>query len=202
MSIGLLLVAILFQIAGAAMLVAGAPPLAVLHAFAAFVVLAIVAASHQLIPVFFRCAPMPPGITLAVSAGFIAGFVLLIDAFCGAPTFASAGVILSMSTLTWGTMVLCRLIPARAERSTGVAIGLATASFVVAGVLGALAAAAIGRGSSFPVRLPVIHGSLMILAFASVFVVALSYRFVPMFALAHTSEYGNRAWQFVLIAAA
>jgi hypothetical protein len=64
---------------------------------------------------------------------------------------------------------------------------LSGASFVAAALLGSALALALGGfgGSSILAFAPA-HALLAIIAFGSATVVAIAYRFVPMFALAHT----------------
>jgi hypothetical protein len=197
-SIALLCTAVSFEISGALMLCFGAPSLAVVHAFAAFIVLAIVAAAHQLLPVLFRAPPMPLAATLTTSAGFCGGFVLLILGFLGLPTFGWAVALLAPSAILWVAAIAYGLFAAQSERSTAVLSGIATAAFITAGSCAAVMAIAFARGGSFPIALASVHGNLMIVTFVSTFIIAMSYRFVPMFALSHEVAYGRRLWQYVV----
>lgn len=199
-SIAVLAAAIGFHLTGSALLVAGAPPLAALHAFAAFIVLAIVATGHQLIPVLLRVEPAPWTQTVGPAAGFAVGFVLLIGAFMGAPLFAAAATALAVSTAFWCTFVGGRIFRAAGERQTAVAMACAFAGFSVAACFGAWMAYDLAGGVAVSQRIAAVHGTIMIAIFASLLIVALSYRFVPMFALAHANAYGRRVLTWVLLA--
>ena len=65
-------------VSGCVLLVIGGPSFGALHAFAGFVVLAIVAALNQLLPVLTHAPVAQPHGVIAISAGFFLGFVLLI----------------------------------------------------------------------------------------------------------------------------
>lgn len=201
-SIAVLALAILFHLAGAVLLAAGAPPLAALHAFAAFVVLAIVATSHQLVPVLLRVPPTPWSRTVLPAGGFALGFALLIAAFFGAPLFAVAGTVLALSAALWCCFIGARIVRALSERQTALAMGAAVASFAAAALMGAWMAYDLAASHVPEQRFAGVHGMLMIGAFASMLIVALSYRFVPMFSLAHADAYGARAVQWLFLAGA
>lgn len=104
-SIAVLGAALAFHLAGSALLASGAPPLAALHAFAAFIVLAVVATSHQLIPVLLRVPPTPWPQTVMPAAGFSVGLALLIYSFMGGAEFAAAGTLLALSAALWCVLV-------------------------------------------------------------------------------------------------
>lgn len=191
-SVVLIGLGIVFHFGGAVLLLAKAPPLAALHAFAAFVVLAVVAALHQLLPVLLGVAPLPWKLTFGAGLGFAIGFGLLVAGFFGEPTFGAAATILALSATLWCVAILARVVAARLERFTATAIGVAVCAFGVAAGIGVTMAYDLAHGSGFLPRLPGIHGSLMVLLFASVLIVTLSYRFVPMFALSHAGAYGKR----------
>ena len=200
-SIVLISLGVAFHISGSLLLLAGAPPLASLHAFAAFIVLAAVAATHQLLPVLLGVAPVPWRLTLGTGLGFASGFVMLVAGFFGAPTFLCAALLLVLTATVWFTAVLTRVAVARMERFTAAVIGIAVFAFGVAAWLGGTMAYDFSRALGFSARLAGVHGSLMLLLFASLLIVTLSYRFVPMFALSHANAYGRRGLLLVVIAA-
>lgn len=199
-SIGVLAAAMAYHVAGCVLLVLGAPPLAALHAFAAFILLSIVAAVHQLVPVLFRATSFPWAMTLGVACGFTLGFALLIAGFYGMPTFAAAGFLLAVSALVWCAALFTRVVTAKAERLTSIVIGSAFIAFCVAGVFGVTMAYQFATAHGLLAWMPQAHGALMVVAFASLLVVALSYRFVPMFSLSHANAYGKRilAWAVLI----
>lgn len=86
------------------------------------------------------------------------------------------------------------------ERFTALAIGVAVFAFGTAAWIGVTMAGDFARRHTFSPQMPGLHGSLMLLLFASLLAVALSYRFVPMFALAHANAYGRRSLLLVTIA--
>lgn len=193
---------IAYFLAGCVLLAATGGSLAALHAFAAFVVLAAVAASNQLIPVLTRAPTVAAGPVIAIGGAFGIGFGLLIAAFCGAPTFGPAGILLALTAIVWVGWTAARLFAGQAERATRWALGLALLGFACAAVLGAAFAGAL-QGTLSPrlLGLAPVHAVLAIGAFASVLVIAISYRFVPMFSIAHGAAYGRKIPQWVLIAA-
>lgn len=199
-SIALLALGLAFHVAGSMLLLVNAPPFAALHAFAAFIVLAVVAALHQLLPVLLGVSALPWKLTLGTGISFTCGFALLIVGFFGAPTFVAAALVLASTAVLWCVAVLTRIVAARMEHFTAVAIGIAICSFGIAAWLGAIMARDLAREHALPLLLPSIHGSMMLLLFASLLVVTLSYRFVPMFALAHANAYGRRGLLLVVVA--
>lgn len=199
-SIALVGLGVVFHLGGSLLLLLKAPPLAALHAFAAFVVLAVVAAIHQLLPVLLGVSPLSWKLTLGAGLGFASGFGLLIAGFFGEPTFAAAAALLALTAAIWCAGVATRIVAARLERFTAAAIGTAVCAFGVAAGIGAAMAYGLSRGGAFAWQLPGIHGSLMVLLFASLLIVALSYRFVPMFALSHANAYGKRRLLLAAIA--
>lgn len=201
-SIAVLAGAIGFHLAGCVLLLLGAPPFAALHAFAAFIVLAIVATSHQLLPVLLRVPPTPWTQTAIPAAGFSVGFALLIAAFLGAPLFAAAGGVLAATAAVWCVFVGARMLRAVSERQSAAAMGAAVAAFGVAAWLGVTMAFDFAGLRGPAQQTATAHGTLMIGAFASMLIVAISYRFVPMFSLSHASAYGARALQWVFLAGA
>lgn len=201
-SIAVLALAIAFHLTGAVLLAAGAPPLAALHAFAAFVVLSIVATSHQLVPVLLRVPPTPWSRTVLPAGGFALGFALLIAAFMGAPLFAAAGTVLAIAAALWCCFIGARIVRAVSERQTALAMGASVASFAAAAWIGVWMAYDFAASRAPEQHLAGMHGVLMIGAFASMLIVAISYRFVPMFSLAHADAYGARAVQWVFFAGA
>lgn len=199
-SIAVLAGAIAFHLLGSALLVFGAPPLAALHAFAAFIVLAVVATSHQLIPVLLRVPAIPWLQSVLPAAGFALGFALLVASFLGLPEFAAAGTVLAISAAAWCALVGSRILRAAGERQTAAAMGSAFSAFLVAAFAGVWMAYDLSAGAAPGQRTAMIHGTLMIAVFASMLVVALSYRFVPMFSLSHANAYGARTLQWVFLA--
>lgn len=187
-----LILGLLFFLTGAALLTIGAQPLAALHAFAAFIVLAIVAASNQLIPVLTGAPTASARTIIGVASPLALGFALLVAAFLGAPTFAIAGILLFSGALAWTAWTIGRLARAPLERATRIAVGLALVAFAAASTLGAAMAFALGGSSITGVLdLAPTHAILAIIAFASVVIVTISYRLVPMFAL---TRRGDRGW--------
>lgn len=191
-----------FFLAGCVLLVTTDGSLATLHAFAAFVVLAAVAASNQLIPVLTRAPTIPAGPVIAVGCAFAVGFGLLIAGFRGAPTFGAAGTVLVLTAIVWVGWTVSRLFAGRAEGATRWALGLALTAFACAAVLGAgLATSLQGALSPRLLELAPAHAVLAIGGFATVLVIAVSYRFVPMFSIAHGTAYGRKLPQWIAIAA-
>lgn len=199
-SIGVLAVALAFHVAGSALLAFGAPPLAALHAFAGFIVLAVVATSHQLLPVLLRVPPTPWAQTVIPAAGFACGFALLVFSFMGGGEFAAAGTLLALSSALWCTFTGSRVLRAAGERATAAAMGAAFLAFLVAAFFGVWMAYDLAGGAAPSQAVADVHGTLMVAVFASMLIVALSYRFVPMFALAHANAYGKRWMQWMFLA--
>ena len=193
--------ALAFFMAGCAMLVFGGASLGALHAFAAFIVLAVVAALNQLLPVLTHAPVARPQAVLAAAGGFAVGFVLLIAGFFGAPTFASAGLVLSLAAVGWVLWNVARLWAGKAEMQTRTLVACALAAFALAAGLGGWMACTLSGACAAPIgALVPLHATLAIGGFASLLVVAVSYRFVPMFAVAHGDKYGRRAMQWVAVA--
>lgn len=184
--------ALAFFLAGCALLVTHGATLPALHAFAAFIVLAIVAALDQLVPVLTGAPPASPLIVTAFGIAFAAGFGLLVTAFLGTGTFASAAVALGATAVAWVGWTVSRLMRAVLEREIACVLGGATAAFGLAAALGAGMALELAGHVRGMLILARVHGTLAIAAFASVTIVAVSYRLVPMFALAHVSP---RRWE-------
>lgn len=199
-SIAVLGAALAFHLAGSALLASGAPPLAALHAFAAFIVLAVVATSHQLIPVLLRVPPTPWPQTVMPAAGFSVGLALLIYSFMGGAEFAAAGTLLALSAALWCVLVGSRVLRAAGERMTAAAMGAAFLGFLTAAFIGVWMAYDLAGGLAPSQLAAGVHGTLMVVVFASMLIVALSYRFVPMFALAHANAYGKRGVQWFFLA--
>lgn len=84
-SIALITLSSAFHVSGTLLLLMNAPPLATLHAFVAFIMLAVVAAQHQLLPVLLDVTPLPWRITLGTRLGFAAGFAPLVAGFLARP---------------------------------------------------------------------------------------------------------------------
>lgn len=175
-------------VGGVLLLVPGVPHLAALHAFAAFIVLAVVAAANQLIPVLTGAEPAPAPFAIGIGAFIALGFALLIAGFSGAPTLAAGGAVLLASGLLWSAWTLLRLGRAPREGRLRALLALAVIGFVLALLLGGAMADALGRGHATPglLALAPAHALLAIVVFGSTFVVTISGVFVPMFALAHT----------------
>lgn len=186
-SAAVLALALAFFLAGCALLATYGATLPALHAFAAFIVLAIVAALDQLVPVLTGAPNAPALIVAAFGVAFTAGFGLLVAAFLGAGTFASAGITLGATGLAWAGWTLARLMRAVLEREIAWVLGGATAAFGLAAAVGAGMALELGGHGGGMLPLARMHATFAIGAFASVTVVAVSYRLVPMFALAHVS---------------
>lgn len=190
-----------FFVTGCVLLPVTGPSLGALHAFAAFIVLAIVAALNQLLPVLTHAPVAKPQAVIAVAAGFTLGFALLIAGFYGAPTFVAAGAILAVTSVVWVVWNLVRLWAGHGERQTRVMMTCSVAGFAVAAGIGAPMACALGGRCAPPVLgLAPLHATMAIAAFASLLIVAISYRFVPMFGVAHGDAYGRRAIQWVAVA--
>jgi hypothetical protein len=180
--------ALAYYLLGCVLLVAVGTSFATLHAFAAFITLAIVAAANQLIPVLTGVPPKPPGEVIAASIPLVAGFALLILGFAGLPTFTAAAVLLGVGSIGWAVWMILRVVHVKLERAIAGVFVLAAIGFVSAALIGAGMAVALGT-SHFVTLLSLapVHAALAIGAFASCMIVAISYRFVPMFSLSHAS---------------
>ncbi len=197
-----LAISLCFFLAGCALLTFGGTSLGALHAFAAFIVLAAVAATNQLIPVLTRAPVVGPIPVVSIGSLFAVGFVLLISGFYGAPTFAVAGVVLFVAAAAWAVWTALRLLAGKAEGETRIAVAFAMLAFLSAAGIGAAMAFALGGHAAIGVLSAApLHATLAILGFATVLVTTVSYRFVPMFSLAHNTAYGKRLPQWILIAA-
>lgn len=197
-----LAIALCFFLAGCALLIVGGAQLGALHAFAAFIVISAVAATNQLIPVLTRAPVVGPVPVVATGALFAVGFALLVAGFYGAPTFAAAGIVLIVAAVLWVGWTATRLLAGKAEGETRVAVAFSIVAFLGAAGVGATMAFALsGRVAAWTLALAPIHATLAILGFATVLVTTVSYRFVPMFSLAHNTAYGKCAPQWILIAA-
>lgn len=165
------------------------PTLAVIHAFAAFIVLSIVAAAHQLVPVVTGGRTLPAWVALAFGAPIAIGFALLIASFEGAGAFGPAGIVLAIGIGAWSLATLVRLMVAPRELRLRIALGIAVAALLGAAAIGTKMALAFGGVTSGEwLRLAPVHALLAIVGFASAAIVAVSYRLVPMFALSHTDD--------------
>ena len=197
-----LAIALCFFLVGCALLIVGGASLGALHAFAAFIVIAAVAATNQLIPVLTRAPVVGPIPVVATGALFAVGFALLIGGFYGAPTFVAAGIVLLASALLWVIWTALRLLAGKAEGETRIAVAFAIVAFLGAASIGATMAFALsGHAVVNVTAMAPLHATLAILGFATVLVTTVSYRFVPMFSLAHNTAYGKRIPQWILIAA-
>ena len=196
-----LALALTFFLAGCVLAAFSGPTLGALHAFAAFIVLTVVAALNQLLPVLITAPVARPAVVMAFGAAFAAGFALLVAGFYGYATFAAAGIVLTCAAAAWVAWNLVRLLRGVRERQTRIMIALAVLAFVAAAAAGSLMAAALGGdASAHLLALAPMHAVLAAGAFASVLVVAVSYRFIPMFAVAKGNAYGKRAVQWILAA--
>jgi len=190
-----------FFVLGSVLLVFTGAGFGALHAFAAFIVLAVVAALNQLLPVLTHAPVARPQFVLVIACAFATGFALLISGFYGAPTFFAAGLVLVVSAVVWLIWNTARLFMGREERQTRTLMACAVFAFMVAAGIGATMAAALGgRGSSASITLAPLHAGIAILGFASLLIVGISYRFVPMFAVAHGAAYGRRLVQWLAVA--
>lgn len=195
-----LALALAFFVLGCVLLVFTGPSFGALHAFAAFIVLAIVAALNQLLPVLTHAPVARPQGVLAVALGFAAGFALLIGGFYGAPTFFAASIVLAVTALVWVIWNIARLFMGREETQTRTLMACAVLAFAVAAAIGASMAAALGgHWAAGSIALAPLHAAVAILGFASLLIVGISYRFVPMFAVAHGTAYGKRAVQWFAV---
>ncbi len=194
-------VALAFYVTGCVLVVTTGPTFGALHAFAAFVVLTAVGALNQLLPVLTHAPNARGGIVPVIASCFAAGFILLVAGFYGAPSFAAAAVVLATSATLWVAWSIFRLASGRDEGRTRALLAFALAAFFSAGGIGAAMAGHLGGmwGLSFLAIAPV-HAMLAIGGFAGMLVVTISYRFVPMFAIAHADGYGRwgAAWTAVL----
>jgi hypothetical protein len=187
-----LALALVFFALGAGLLAIQGVSLSGLHAFAAFVTLAIVAAANQLIPVLGGSPPASARSVIGFSLPLALGFALLILALAGAPTGGAAALLLAVGGLAWAVWTLSRLLAGKLEARTRVAFAVAVTAFALAVVLGATMASELNANANLAVlRFAPAHGLLAIVAFASTLIVAVSYRLVPMFALAHIDEEGR-----------
>lgn len=193
--------ALAFFFIGCMLLAFGGSSLGALHAFAAFIVLAVVAALNQLLPVLTHAPVARPQAVIGLAAGFGIGFALLIVAFYGAPTFAAAGIVLALASAAWVLWNVARLFAGRDERSTRALMACAVMAFAVAAGIGAsMACALAGRCTAATLGLAPLHAFLAIAGFASLLIAAISFRFVPMFAVAHGDAYGRRGAQWAAVA--
>jgi len=190
---GVLAIALAFYLCGCVALVVHGATLLTLHAFAAFIVLAVVAASNQLVPVLTGAQPAPARAVVILAAPLALGFALLLGAFAGVhELFAIAGPLLLAGSAIWAVWTITRVARAPLEPQTRAAVIAAATAFLIAAAIGAIMALALGgRAPAGVLSLAPAHASLAVIAFASTLVFAISYRFVPMFALAHTHE---RRW--------
>lgn len=191
-----------FFVTGCLLLAFTGPTLGALHAFAAFIVLAIVAALNQLLPVLITAPIAKPGAVIAAGIGFALGFALLIVGFYGYPTFAAAGTILAATGAVWVTWNLLRLLAGIKERQMRIMMAFSLLGFLAAAIIGALMAWTLGgSGASGILGLAPVHAALALAAFATVLMIAISYRFVPMFAVAKANSYGRRIPQWLVAVA-
>ena len=190
-----------FFVTGCALLVIGGGSFGALHAFAAFVVLAVVAALNQLLPVLTHAPVSRPQAVIGVAAGFFVGFAFLIAGFYGAPTFGIAALVLALTSLVWVLWNLWRLWAGHAEVQTRALMACAVIAFALAVGIGTTMAGTLAGRFTAPIgQLGPIHAVLAIAGFASLLIVAVSYRFVPMFAVAHAKAYGRGIAQWVAVA--
>ncbi len=187
--------ALAFYLAGCTLLVTTGPTLGALHAFAAFIVLTAVGALNQLLPVLTHAPNAHAGSVTALALSFAVGFVFLIVGFYGAPTFAAAAVVLAAGAIVWVGWSLLRLARGRSERRTRTLLAISLAAFLSAVGIGAAMAGQLAgfAGLSSILSIAPIHAMLAIGGFAGMLVITISYRFVPMFAIAHAERYGHWA---------
>lgn len=192
-----------FFVAGCILLAFNGPSLGALHAFAAFIVLAITAAFNQLLPVLITAPVAKPGAVMAVGLSFAIGFALLIAGFYGFPTFGAAGIVLAATASVWVIWNLLRLLAGFRERQTRIMMAVSLLGFLAAAFIGGLMAWALGGlESSSTLALAPAHALLMLAVFATTLVIAISYRFVPMFSVAKADAYGKRIPQWLAAIAA
>lgn len=178
-----------FFAAGCVLLPASGASLATLHAFAAFVVLAIVAAANQLVPVLAGSETAPSRAVVLASAPLALGFAALIAAFEGVVAlFPVAGVLLGGGALLWTGWTIARIARGRLEGGTRAVLGAGIGAFALAALAGAALAFGIAAQAAAVLRIAPAHAILAIVGFASTVLIAVSRRLVPMFALAHTAE--------------
>jgi hypothetical protein len=183
-----LAVALAFYLLACVLLIIGGASLATLHAFAAFITLAIVAASNQLVPVLNGTPPKPPVEVIAASIPLVAGFALLILGFAGFATFFEAAVLLGIGSVCWTVWMILRLARAKLEKSIAGVFAFALTAFAAAALIGAGMAVALGTSHFLSLlSLVPVHAALALGAFATTLIVAVAYRFVPMFSLAHAA---------------
>lgn len=186
-----------FFLTGCLLLAFTGPTLGALHAFAAFIVLAVVAALNQLLPVLITTPLARPGAVIIAGSGFAIGFALLIAGFYEYPTFAAAGIVLGVTATAWVAWNLLRLLAGFKERQTRIMMALSLLGFLAAAIVGGVMASALGGwGSASVLKLAPVHAALALAAFATMLVIAISYRFVPMFAVAKADAYGRRIPQW------
>lgn len=196
-------IALAFYAVGCCLLVFTGATFGALHAFAAFIVLAIVAALNQLLPVLTHAPTARPQGVIAIGLAFATGFALLIAGFYGAGTFFAASIVLAVSAAVWVLWNLWRLLLGKDEIQMRALMACALLAFIAAAGIGATMAASLaGRWSISAVRLATLHATMAIVGFASLLIAAVSYRFVPMFAVAHATAYGRRAAQWIVVAGA
>ncbi|MHB8141432.1 MAG: hypothetical protein ACYDHD_09335 [Vulcanimicrobiaceae bacterium] len=160
--------------------------LAALHAFAAFIVLAFVAASNQLIPVLTGAPTGSARLVIMAAVPLTIGFAFLIASFLGVPLFAFAGELLLLGAIVWTAWISVRLLHATSEPTIGALIGFAAIAFLAAATIGAAMTLALaGQITITALQLAPLHALLALAAFTSTAIIAVSVRLVPMFALAH-----------------
>lgn len=187
-----------FYVAGCILLAFNGPSLGALHAFAAFIVLAVTAALNQLLPVLITAPVAKPGAVIAAGASFAIGFALLIAGFYGFPTFAAAGIILAATASVWVLWNILRLLAGFRERQTRIMMALSLCGFLAAALIGGLMTLALGGlETTKTLGLAPAHALLMLAVFASTLIIAISYRFVPMFSVAKADAYGKRIPQWL-----
>ncbi|HLI94632.1 MAG TPA: hypothetical protein VKT72_00940 [Candidatus Baltobacteraceae bacterium] len=190
-----------FYVLGCCLLLFTGATFGTLHAFAGFIVLAIIAALNQLLPVLTYAPVARPQTVLAIALAFSVGFALLIAGFFGFNTFFAASIVLAASALVWVFWNARRLLLGKQEAQTRALMACAVLAFLAAAGIGAsMAGALAGQWPAASLNLATLHASLAILGFASLLIVAISYRFVPMFAVAHGTAYGRRGAQWLAVA--
>lgn len=157
-----------FYVLGCCLLLLTGYTFGTLHAFAGFIVLAIIAALNQLLPILTHAPVARPQSVLAIALAFSAGFALLIAGFYGFNTFFAAAIVLAASALVWVLWNVRRLLLGKQEAQTRALMACAVLAFLAAAGIGAsMAGALAGQWPAASLNLATLHASLAILGFAS-----------------------------------
>jgi hypothetical protein len=177
-----LAVGLVFYPLACVLLIVSGASLATLHAFAAFITLAIVAASNQLVPVLTGTPPKPPVEVISASIPLVVGFALLILGFAGFATFVEAAALLGIGSVCWTVWMILRVAGAKLEKPIAGVFTLALTAFAAAALIGAGMAVALGTSHFLTlISLLPVHAALALGAFATSLIVTVACRFVPMF---------------------